>query len=77
MYSYPMLIDVFCLPLKFLAGFINPDVIKHDLILYMLHKRFILIIYLKCSEILSFNNFLHEDPHYCSRFFILTSFWRS
>ena len=29
--------------LKFLAGYINPDIIKYELILYKVHKRFILI----------------------------------
>ena len=51
MYNHPMLLDVFCSPLKFLAGFINLDAIKHNLILYTLHKRF---IHFEHSKILPF-----------------------
>ena len=39
-YNQLMLMRIFCLTL---AGFIILDAIKHNLILYTLHKRFILI----------------------------------
>ena len=43
LYYYPMVMHVFCLPLKFSAGFVIPDAIKFNLILNTFHKICMLI----------------------------------
>ena len=42
-YYHPMVMRVFCLPLKFSARFVIPDAIKYNLILNMCYKICILI----------------------------------
>ena len=37
-YYHPMVMHVFCLPLKFSAAFVIPDTIEHNLILNTFHK---------------------------------------
>ena len=37
-YYHPMVMRVFCLCLKFLAGFVIPDAIEYNLILNTFHK---------------------------------------
>ena len=43
MHYHPMVMHVFCLPLKFLAGFLIPDAIEYNLIFNTIHKICILI----------------------------------
>ena len=42
-YVYPMVMHVFCLSLKFSAGFVIPDNIEYNLILSTFHNICILI----------------------------------
>ena len=43
MYYHPMVMRVFCLPLKFFGCFVIPDAIVYNLILNMFQKTYILI----------------------------------
>ena len=43
MHYHPVVMRVFCLPLKFLAGFVIPDAVQYNLMFNTLHKICILI----------------------------------
>ena len=61
MHYQPMIIHVFCLPLKILAGFVIPDAIWYNLIFNMLHKICLLI---SSPKSLPFKQFsVHNSPN--------------